>query len=469
MSERDTLRRAPVPAPGGRSTLGKQLTGVCLVRVSVFSRFPLLSLWVSGVGGSDRITFPPLSLTCVDETWSLRSSDSCRQTQGEFVRLGTGLKSLRPTDNETLQHIGIVAKCKILGFLENAIQDTSNIVGQFGVGLYSTFVEAGNVEVFTKTYDATKGSQSCPTHVANVAKPLGVSVDSSSSSPDKRQSYRHPLRGSRRRHTLCLIHLPPVLLLCVFGSTFQSLVVVAVSASKSFAVRRSSKLSRHSCTQERLFSSRSARYAPSSPVLAFRHVYTYVDVTYTGCVRPVSSVSTSPGSSSSVGSRDLSWESALRALPPPLLAALRAELLDDPGVLTTDEKLESGVAPSGAASSGQRTTPSLDLTSTTLLGTGVAAASTTTASLVGNVGTDPKTGCSGLGSTKGTDPKTGLSPVGMHVDVVGGDPRTDNASLLCENQTSEGMAATCPPYRPGAVALQTANPDSSALSPDPCL
>ena len=199
---------------------------------------------------------------------------------------------------------------------------------------------------------------------------------------------------------------------------------------------------------------------PSSSVLASRHVYTYVDVMYTGCVRPVSSVSTSPGSSSSVGLRDLSWESALRALPPPLLPALRAELLDDPGmlceysredVLTTDEKLGGSVAPSGAASSGQRTTSSLDLT-----GTGVAAASTTTAS-------------SGLGSTKGTNPKTGLSPVGMHVDVVGGDPRTDHASLLCESQTSEGMAATCPPCRPGAVALQTANPDSPALSPDHCL
>ena len=70
--------------------------------------------------------------------------------------------------------MGIVAKCKIPGFLENASQDTRNIVGQFGVGLDSTFVVAGKVEVFTKTYDATKGSQSCLTHVANVAKWLGV-------------------------------------------------------------------------------------------------------------------------------------------------------------------------------------------------------------------------------------------------------------------------------------------------------
>ena len=81
---------------------------MCLVRVSVVSCFRLLSVWVSGVvvftvvpwspekspeesygpqlvgaftglevtgitrprcGGSDRITFLPLSLTCVDETW----------------------------------------------------------------------------------------------------------------------------------------------------------------------------------------------------------------------------------------------------------------------------------------------------------------------------------------------------------------------------------------------------------------
>ena len=37
------------PLQRGRSTLGKQLTGMCLVRVSVVSCFPLLSLWVSGV------------------------------------------------------------------------------------------------------------------------------------------------------------------------------------------------------------------------------------------------------------------------------------------------------------------------------------------------------------------------------------------------------------------------------------
>ena len=37
------------PLQEGRLTLRKQLTGMCLVRVSVVSCFPLLSLWVSGV------------------------------------------------------------------------------------------------------------------------------------------------------------------------------------------------------------------------------------------------------------------------------------------------------------------------------------------------------------------------------------------------------------------------------------
>ena len=182
----------------------------------------------------------------------------------------------------------------------------------------------------------------------------------------------------------------------------------------------------HGCTQERLFSSRSARFAPSSPVISSRHVYTYVDVMYTGCVRPVSSVSASPGSSSSVGLRDLSWECALRALPPWLLAALRAELLDDPGVLceypradtlNKDEKLGGDVAPSGAASSGQRPSSSWNLSTSSLSGSRVASAGTSAASLAGDVGTDPKTGCSGVGTTMGTDPKTGCSPVGANDDV----------------------------------------------------
>ena len=78
------------------------------------------------------------------------------------------------TLDEFVQHLGIIAKSGSPDFLQNASQDTSNIIGQFGVGFYSTFVVADMVEVFTKTYDATKGSQSGPAHIANVAKQLGV-------------------------------------------------------------------------------------------------------------------------------------------------------------------------------------------------------------------------------------------------------------------------------------------------------
>ena len=44
----------------------------------------------------------------------------------------------------------------------------------------------------------------------------------------------------------------------------------------------------------------------------------------------------------------------------------------------------------------------------------------------------------------------------------GGDPRTDHASLSCEIETGGGMAATCPPYRPGRLASETANSSASA-------
>ena len=219
-------------------------------------------------------------------------------------------------------------------------------------------------------------------------------------------------------------------------------------------------------------------------------MYIYVDVMYTGRVRPVSSVSASSGSSSSVGLRDLSWECALRALPPPLLAALRTELLDDLGMLcecpradtlNTDEKL--GGRRGAFGRSFVRTAHFFVMEfvyDVTFRFEGISAAS-----LAGDVGTDPKTGCSGVGTTMGTDPKTGCSPVGTKDDVRGGDPRTDLAlavdtgadprtgyllvNAVKQDDDGESMAATCPPYRPGAVAPQTAISVSPALSPDTCL
>ena len=125
--------------------------------------------------------------------------------------------------------------------------------------------------------------------------------------------------------------------------------------------------------------------------------------------------------------------------------------------------------------SGQPTTSLLQLGSTTLPATGSASTGTTRASLVGNVGTDPKTGLSCVGVEKGGDPRTDhFVPSGGDVKTDqeacrmerGGDPRTDHASLVVvkDSRCSTVMAATCPPYRPGRLASATALSNSSATA-----
>ena len=130
----------------------------------------------------------------------------------------------------------------------------------------------------------------------------------------------------------------------------------------------------------------------------------------------------------------------------------RSSGLDDPCTLveyprSTVEELERGsgrtlvgldaLAPSGAASSGQ---------STTTYGHGVPVQVPEwpgVASGSGDVGGDPKTD--------------------HFVQDTGGDPKTDHVVPLVFVGETETMAATCPPYRPGAVAPQTAK--SSAAAP----
>ena len=75
------------------------------------------------------------------------------------------------------------------------------------------------------------------------------------------------------------------------------------------------------------------------------------------------------------------------------------------------------------------------------------------ASLVGDVGTDPKTGYSAVGSTKGTVPKTGFSlfvPSGGEVktDHKGGDPRTDHF-------VSSGGEVKTDPFVPSGGEVKT--------------
>lgn len=63
------------------------------------------------------------------------------------------------THDELVEHLGTIAKSGSLDFLQRGESDASKIIGQFGVGFYSTFVVADKVEVYTKTADKEKGAQ----------------------------------------------------------------------------------------------------------------------------------------------------------------------------------------------------------------------------------------------------------------------------------------------------------------------
>nr|PVC50759.1 heat-shock protein [Theileria orientalis] len=64
---------------------------------------------------------------------------------------------------EIVNNLGTIAKSGSLEFLEdptlNAKDKANAIIGQFGVGFYSSFVVSNRVEVFTRSYDPEKGEK----------------------------------------------------------------------------------------------------------------------------------------------------------------------------------------------------------------------------------------------------------------------------------------------------------------------
>jgi len=91
-----------------------------------------------------------------DEDLPLQVTLSVSEDNRKFVIEDTGIGM---THDELVEHLGTIAKSGSLDFLQRGESDASKIIGQFGVGFYSTFVVADKVEVYTKTADKEKGGQ----------------------------------------------------------------------------------------------------------------------------------------------------------------------------------------------------------------------------------------------------------------------------------------------------------------------
>jgi TNF receptor-associated protein 1 len=90
-----------------------------------------------------------------DEEQALRIRISVDEKARKFIVEDSGVGMSR---EELIENLGTIAKSGSLDFSENADSDASNIIGQFGVGFYSSFVVADRVDVYSKAADPSKSS-----------------------------------------------------------------------------------------------------------------------------------------------------------------------------------------------------------------------------------------------------------------------------------------------------------------------
>lgn len=91
-----------------------------------------------------------------DEDLPLKIKLEANEAERTFIIEDSGIGMTR---QELIDHLGTIAKSGSLDFSESSDGDASKIIGQFGVGFYSSFVVADKVDVYTKTCDKEKGDQ----------------------------------------------------------------------------------------------------------------------------------------------------------------------------------------------------------------------------------------------------------------------------------------------------------------------
>jgi TNF receptor-associated protein 1 len=91
-----------------------------------------------------------------DKDLELRVKLECNEAERQFVIEDSGVGM---TYEELVEHLGTIAKSGSLDFQNSGHGNTDNIIGQFGVGFYSSFVVADKVDVYTKTCDVAKGDK----------------------------------------------------------------------------------------------------------------------------------------------------------------------------------------------------------------------------------------------------------------------------------------------------------------------
>ena len=199
----------------------------------------------------------------------------------------------------------------------------------------------------------------------------------------------------------------------------------------------------------------------SSSVRPLLVVYLHLFNMYTYGTQ-MSSSSVSGGSS---GPRDVLWERALASLPEPLLRALLDADLGNASTLQNYPLMEGHVLE--------------EMFGGGLVGAGGTASSDATSSSTGwsTYGHQlPVQDLEWRDEKKGGDPEPTISlsfetratTQEPFVPQTGGDPKTDHSSFSEQMvEVEDEMAATCPPYRPGRLATETALvPVSPALHTD---